>query len=158
MSRLVQATIVLLHATCGLIRNQRGCYSTITARLRGMLLACVGRLATTVASRTPWTWVRCIYEFVRPCHHPGPRSIFGVWPDSYLRYVWYSQHHGFTYLYRWRRLYCNCSSSTVAPVRLGRHLSTTTQDTNGWDSYVVASVIGTLTTAFGLVFHLAPHT
>ena len=32
------------------------------------------------------------------------------------------------------------------------------QDTNGWDSYVVASVIGTLTTAFGLVFHPAPHT
>ena len=50
--------------------------------------------ATAAASRTSWTWVRCIYEFVSPCHHPGPWSIFGVWPYSYLRYDGYSQHHG----------------------------------------------------------------
>ena len=65
--------------------------------------------ATAAASRASWTWARCKYEFVSPCHHPGPWSILGVWPDSYLSYNRYSQHHGYTYLY----VYGVCGGGSV---------------------------------------------
>ena len=45
-----------------------------------------------------------------------------------------------------------CAGSTVDASPLS------VQDTNGRDAYVVATVIGGVSTAFGLVFHPAQHT